>query len=271
VSDFLWPPAFTLPSLAASCCKTLLIMPKPACDCCNIRKVKCHGDYPCTRCIDNGLTCTFLRRRRKSGPRNIRQGSMLKIWKEQTVSARLALEETHFIEAYIPGPLPILHRIPLTILSIPLRMYAEKLYGIWPLLNAENLIQRLENDPNDPEIYALATALSGATLSNLNQVIVHESLLEPLVAESFITESKRVRSTFDYMESVTLNTTLTSYFLHIFYGRQSLRTQTAIFYIREAITFAQLFGMHIEDTYSRYPINDQQVMRKLYFLLFMTE
>jgi hypothetical protein len=196
---------------------------------------------------------------------------MVKIWKEQTVSARLALEETHFIEPYMSGPLPNLHRIPLTILSIALRMYAEKLYGIWPLLNAENLIQQLENDPNDPEIYALATALSGATLSNLNQVIVHESLLEPLVAESFITESKRVRSTFEYMESVTLNTTLTSYFLHIFYGRQSLRTQTAIFYIREAITFAQLFGMHIEDTYSRYPINDQQVMRKLYFLLFMTE
>jgi hypothetical protein len=196
---------------------------------------------------------------------------MLKIWKEQTASARLALEETHFIEPYMPGPVSILHRIPLTILSIALQMYAEKLYGIWPLLNAENLIQRLENDPNDPEIYALATALSGATLSNLNEVIVHESLLEPLVAESFITESKRVRSTFDYMECVTLNTTLTSYFLHIFYGRQSLRTQTAIFYIREAITFAQLFGMHIEDTYSRYPINDQQVMRKLYFLLFMTE
>ena len=73
------------------------------------------------------------------------------------------------------------------------------------------------------------------------------------------------------MESITLNTTLTSYFLHIFYGRQPSRTQTAIFYIREAITFAQLFGMHIEDTYSRYHTKDQQVMRKLYFLLFMTE
>ena len=196
---------------------------------------------------------------------------MLKIWKEQTVSARLALEETNFIGPYMPGPVPVLHRIPLTLLSIALRMYGEKLYGIWPLLNAENLIQQLENDPNNPEIYALASALSGAALSNLNQVIVHESLLEPLVAESFIAESKRVRSTFDYMESVTLNTTLTSYFLHIFYGRQPLRTQTATFYIREAITFAQLLGMHTEDTYSRYPIKDQQVMRKLYFLLFMTE
>jgi hypothetical protein len=196
---------------------------------------------------------------------------MLRIWMEQTESARLAMEEPPSIEPSMPGPVPVLHRIPLTLLSIALRTYGEKLYGIWPLLNAENLIHQLEDDPNNPEIYALATALAGATLSNLNEVIVHESLLEPLVAESFITESKRVRSTFDYMESITLNTTLTSYFLHIFYGRQPSRTQTAIFYIREAITFAQLFGMHIEDTYSRYLIKDQQVMRKLYFLLFMTE
>jgi hypothetical protein len=246
-------------------------MPKPACDCCNIRKIKCHGDYPCTRCIDNGLTCTFLRQRRKSGPRNIRQGSLLKIWKEQAESARLVMEETHPIGPYISGTVLDAHQIPPNLLSIALRMYGEKLYGIWPLLNAEHLIQRLETDPNNPEIYVLATALAGATLSNLNQVIVHDSLLKPLNAESFIAESKRVRSTFDYMESVTLNTTLTSYFLHVFYGRQPLRSQTAFFYIREAITFAQLFGMHIENTYSRYHIMDQQIMRKLYFLLFMTE
>ena len=196
---------------------------------------------------------------------------MLKILEEQTVSARLAIEEAQSIRPYTHGLVPVLDRIPLTLLSITLRMYAEKLYGIWPLLNAESLIQRLENEPNNPEIYVLATALSGATLSHLNQVIVHESLLEPLIAETFITESKRVRSTYDYMESITLHTTLTSYFLHIFYGRQPLRKQTATFYIREAITFAQLFGMHIEDTYLRYSVKDQQVMRKLYFLLFMTE
>ncbi|RFU31434.1 hypothetical protein B7463_g4905, partial [Scytalidium lignicola] len=252
-------------------------MPKPACDCCSIRKVKCPGDYPCARCINNGLTCTFLRARRKSGPRNIRQASMLKIWKEQTASARRAAESNVHNQSlsaalYLPDPVPaVLHRIPLALLSMALRMYGEKLYGIWPLLNAEQLIQRLANEPNNPEIYALATALAGATLSNLNQVIVHESLLEPLLADSFVAESRRVRGIFEYMEPVTLNSTLTSYFLHIFYGRQPSRSQTAAFYIREAITFAQLLGMHIEETYSRYCVKDQQVMRKLYFLLFMTE
>ncbi|OBT70659.1 hypothetical protein VF21_10359 [Pseudogymnoascus sp. 05NY08] len=246
-------------------------MLKQACDGCNIRKVKCYGEYPCARCINNHLPCTFLRQRRKSGPRNIRQASMLKIWNEQTISASLAMEEAQFIGPCIPNPAPAPHRISLSLLSIALRMYREWLYGIWPLLNVEHLIQRLENEPDNPEIYALANALSGATLSNLNQVIACEAPLEPLVADSFIVESKRLRSTFDYMEPVTLNTTLTSYFLHIYYGRQTLRVQTSMFYIREAITFAQLLGLHIEDTYSRHCVQDKQVMRKLYFLLFMTE
>lgn len=196
---------------------------------------------------------------------------MLKIWKEQTISASLALEETQFIGPCIPNPAPDPHRIPLSLLGIALRMYGELLYGIWPLLNVEHLIQRLENEPDNPEIYALANALSGATLSNLNQIIAREAPLEPLVADSFIIESKRLRSTFDYMEPVTLNTCLTSYFLHIYYGRQTLRVQTSMFYIREAVTFAQLLGLHVEDTYSRHCVQDKQVMRKLYFLLFMTE
>ncbi|KFZ19003.1 hypothetical protein V502_03885 [Pseudogymnoascus sp. VKM F-4520 (FW-2644)] len=212
-----------------------------------------------------------MRQRRKSGPRNIRQASMLKIWKEQTISASLAMEETQYIGTCVPDAAPILHRIPLSLLSIALRMYGEWLYGIWPLLKTEHLLQRLENEPDNPEIYALANALAGATLSNLNQVIAREAPLEPLVADSFIMESKRLRSTFEYMEPVTLNTTLTSYFLHIYYGRQTSRVQTSTFYIREAITFAQLLGLHIEDTYSRYCVQDKQVMRKLYFLLFMTE
>lgn len=162
-------------------------------------------------------------------------------------------------------------RIPLPVICTVLLLYREKLYGIWPLLNAENLIRKLEGDRSDPKIYALATALCGATLSNLNQNIMHESIPMPLTATEFIEDSRRVRSTFDYMEPVTLDTILTSYFLHIFYGRQPSRTQMATFYIREAITFTHLFGMHVEETYSQHSVKDQQVMRKLYFLLFMTE
>ncbi|KAL1968083.1 hypothetical protein VTN77DRAFT_2213 [Rasamsonia byssochlamydoides] len=242
-----------------------MMTPKRACDCCNIRKVRCNGVQPCHRCLANGLTCTYLRQRRKSGPRSLRQSSIQKIWKEQMqLQSPIAWPES-------PPPTTPTRRISLTLIRIVLNLYQEKLYGIWPMLSADELVLQLQNDPNDVETYTLATALCGATLSHLNQTVTHESLSEPLTSHSFAQEARRVRATFDYMEPVTLNTVLTSYFLHIYYGRQPSRVQTAAFYIREAISFAQLLGMHTEDSYFQYPIKEQKIMRKLYFLLFMTE
>lgn len=152
-------------------------------------------------------------------------------------------------------------------------LYNEKLYGIWPLVRVDDLLLRLEADPTDAELYALASALCAATLSYLDSTISHEILTEPMGAEAFVTESRRVRGTFDYMEPVGINTILTSYFLHMHYGRRPLRAQMAAFYIREAITFAHILGLHNESSYAFPPwtVHERAVMRRLYFLLFMTE
>lgn len=246
--------------------------PKRACDCCNIRKVRCNGVQPCHRCVANGLTCTYLRQRRKSGPRSLRQSSIQKIWREQVENLQIRLPSSSWSESSASLMSPTHNRrFALPVLRTVLALYAEKLYGIWPMLSADDLLQQLQNDPHDVETYTLTAALCSATLSHLNQTVSHESLPEPLSAHSFAQEARRVRATFDYMEPVTLNTVLTSYFLHIYYGRQPARAQTAAFYIREAISFAQLLGMHTEDGYYQHPIKVQKTMRKLYFLLFMTE
>lgn len=256
---------------------------KRACDCCNIRKIRCDGGNPCARCVAAGVACTSLRERKKSGPRNLRQ-SKTKILKQQSAAfasvtwpssaSTFALDDQPlFTGTVLPAPAWDLHRIALPVLRAVLLLYKEKLYGIWPLLHAEDLIFRLEAEPHDAELYALATALCGATLSYLNCIIANELLPEPLVAEAFVTESRRVRATFNYMEPVGFNTILTSYFLHMYYGKQPSRTEMAAFYVREAITFAQVFGLHNESTYSYPPwtTREQAVMRRLYFLLFMTE
>jgi hypothetical protein len=196
----------------------------------------------------------------------------VKIWKEQMAMAQLKEEGLPMpvSDLYQMGPVVDPQRIPTSVIRNVLSMYKESLYGIWPLLATEELVERLESE-NDSTIYALATALCGATLSNMSQTVMDQSLPAPLGAEAFIQECRRERGTFDYMEPVTLDTVLTSYFLHIFYGRQTARDQMAAFYIREAITFAHMFGMHLEDTYSRHSVKEQRIMRKLYFLLFMTE
>lgn len=154
---------------------------------------------------------TYLRHRRKSGPRSLRQSSMQKIWKEQ-MSAVEQLQQPNDLArrsplASPPAP-PSTRRISLTVLRIVLALYKEKLYGIWPMLSGEELLQQLQNDPRDVETYALTTALCGATLSHLNQTVTHDSLPEPMTALSFAQEARRVRTTFDYMEPVSLNTVL---------------------------------------------------------------
>lgn len=262
--------------------------PKRACDCCSIRKVKCKGQQPCERCSQHLLPCTYLRPHRKSGPNRLRPASLAKIWRHQRSSSEHLLELEHeqpqnpncgpsAFDAWTPSPPPV--QITLSALRRVLRIYQDQLYGIWPLLNADELIAQLESDPNNPEVYALGAALCGATLSHLNQTICDDSesndpsLPHLLTAGSFAQQARRLRGAFDYTEQVTLNSVLTSYFLHIYYGRQPGREQTAAFYIREAITLANLLDMHIETTYvqRRWTPRERKVMRKLYFLLFMTE
>lgn len=183
-------------------------------------------------------------------------------------------EQACFTNYVLPIPPWDLGRIALPRLRAVLHLYQEKLYGIWPLVHVDDLLFRLETDAGDPQPYALATALCGATLSYLDgDCSIYQSLQEHLPADTFAAESRRVRGSFDYMDTVGLDTILTSYFLHMHYGRQPSRSTMAAFYIREAITFAHLLGLHNEATYA-YPTwttREQAVLRRLYFLLFMTE
>ncbi|KAH8694854.1 hypothetical protein BGW36DRAFT_191930 [Talaromyces proteolyticus] len=253
-------------------------MTKRACDCCNIRKIRCNGTQPCHRCLVNDLNCTYLRQLRKTGPRNLRASSIQKIWRGQMslTEAAVVKEAHHSWSIYSPEMMiaPVLpeKRIPIPVIQVALEMYQDKLYGIWPMLSAEDLIHTLKTDPNDVQTYTLSIALSAATLSHLGKSLsINDSPQEKVTADSFAREVRRVRGTFDYMEPVTLQSVLTSYFLHTYYGKQPSRSQTAAFYIREAISFAQLLGMHTEAAYTRHSLDDQKIMRKLYFLLFMTE
>lgn len=47
-----------------------------ACDACAIRKVKCETQRPCSHCVSNGLNCTQLRERKKSGPKNLHKKTL---------------------------------------------------------------------------------------------------------------------------------------------------------------------------------------------------
>ncbi|KAF2473748.1 uncharacterized protein BDR25DRAFT_281672 [Lindgomyces ingoldianus] len=44
-----------------------------ACDPCSVRKVRCNGDHPCSRCIAASWECTYLKTHGKSGPKGPRR------------------------------------------------------------------------------------------------------------------------------------------------------------------------------------------------------
>ena len=60
-------------------------------------------------------------------------------------------------DLYQMGPVVDLQRIPISVIRNVLSMYKESLYGIWPLLATEELIERLES-----KILVLATVASAA-------------------------------------------------------------------------------------------------------------
>ncbi|KAL1979318.1 hypothetical protein VTN96DRAFT_6209 [Rasamsonia emersonii] len=109
--------------------------PKRACDCCNIRKVRCNGvQVPplhrqrprtpiCASAARAGLAvCASPPCRRSGRSRCLPSNSFSSptTWPEE---APLASP---------PAP-PSTRRISLTVLRIVLALYKEKLYGIWPI------------------------------------------------------------------------------------------------------------------------------------------
>ncbi|MCJ1376176.1 hypothetical protein MMC20_007416 [Loxospora ochrophaea] len=82
-------------------------------------------------------------------------------------------------------------------------------------------------------------------------------------------ETLRVRKAYDYLETPTIATVITSFFLSA--GCFGLdRHNSAWFHLREATTLTHILGMHEESSY-RLDDADAPRKRRLYWLLFVTE
>lgn len=219
---------------------------KRACDSCSIRKVKCDLKVPCSRCVTHGLECTNSRVKRKCGPKRIHDKTRDAIKKLAITSA---LENNQFV--------PI---ISLESLLPCLNVYQVWYYGIWPVISVAELISRAV----EPSAYALSCAVCATITSQVrfmtNQTLIPQDILDI----DFASEAIRVRKT-----EPTLECVLTAFFLHIALANAEAGP-TAICYLREAITLAQIMGLDRADTYSSSPAETHR-MRKIYYLLVVTE
>ena len=152
-------------------------------------------------------------------------------------------------------------------------------YPIMPILGGDEIFDMIPRIATLPEQYGLITALCALMVHQREIVSTGpeaEASNPPGVktwppSEFLISETKRARQFHDHIESPSLVTVHTSFFLYaalFCLGKDN----SAWFYIRESMTMLQLLRLHEETTYSN--ILDQQYAtycRRTFWLLFITE
>lgn len=150
-------------------------------------------------------------------------------------------------------------------------------YPSQPVLHRQRAQEAVVNMDRSIEAYCMVVALCAYVMIQANMKIPSNVLERQEMAQLsnvglghiLLEETVRVRRGYDYRESPTHWTVLTSWlYCGCYFGLA--KENTAWSYLREATTQAQLLGMHDEETYKHDPL-DTSRKRVLYWLLFMAE
>ncbi|KAK6331248.1 hypothetical protein TWF696_003308 [Orbilia brochopaga] len=170
-------------------------------------------------------------------------------------------------------------KYPTPVLAIYLEIYHHRLYPVWPILKWEPFLAELEARPNDPEIYALATALASAVMGQLQLPQWKQQYIDPetqitktiiVSTEHFAAEALRARRLFEWRERPGIYAILTSLFFHVYYENLG-KTPASSLALREAITFVQIMNLDRESGYQGLSPEDAELQRRLFWLIFVTE
>lgn len=130
----------------------------------------------------------------------------------------------------------------------------------------------LNRDPDDMESYALANAVGAATVAQLKLERTADS--DSVTADSMVSECQRVRRLLhenEHEPAMNINRLRTSFFLHVYHENKSPGGSRSLLYLREAITMAQLMGLHKQSSYDSLAAPEQQMRQRILCLLFVTE
>ncbi|KAL4793899.1 hypothetical protein BDV19DRAFT_205902 [Aspergillus venezuelensis] len=237
---------------------------KKACDGCKVRKVRCGGGNPCRPCLKAHIHCTYNRTQQTRGPQKLRAATRQLIEQSQRVPPRDPGNATQSDTTS--------KSLPRNVISSLLYIYHVRMYPVWPIIDVDALISALQHDPEgkDYETIALATSLAAATVAQLR---LGENCLsgESMSASALATQCQEARRAFDYRSIVNLNSVRTAFFLHVYYENQQPGGSESVLYLREAITLAQMMYLHREAFYARLDPEEQQLRRRVLWLLFVTE
>ncbi|KAL4868379.1 hypothetical protein BDV12DRAFT_197254 [Aspergillus spectabilis] len=257
---------------------------KKACDACKVRKVRCGGGNPCRPCLNARIQCSYNRVQQTRGPQKLRAATRHLIEQNQRNESHHATNSARNEdppERYGPTPRDLLAstiltqfaiRLPTSVIASLLYIYHVRMYAVWPVVHVDNLISALQQSSEGccSETRALATAVAAATMAQLrlDKTCVAD---RSTTADALAAECLESRRSFDYRSKVNLNTIRTAFFLHVYYENQHPGGSESILYLREAITLAQMMYLHREASYAGLALEEQQIRRRVLWLLFVTE
>ena len=249
---------------------------------CHRRKVKCIGEgtNPCKNCVSAGLACTYNAIPQKKGPKGSR-AKVLSELRETQRNAQLAAGLSHELGfdgrtlpttfARTPGLLP-----PGLVESC-LDFFFDNVYASQPILHRQRVQDTVMSIEHSAEAYCMVVALCAYVMIQANMTVSPNLLPRPEMAQLsnvsmghvLLEEAVRVRKGFEYLETPTHTSLLTSWFFYgCFFGLG--KDNTAWSYLREATTQAHLLGLHEEETHKNDPL-DVSRRRVLYWLLLVAE
>lgn len=161
-------------------------------------------------------------------------------------------------------------RLPVAALVLQLCIYRLRMYSVWPVVKVEEIIAALQSEIEDNETYALANAVGAATIAQL-KLAETSGGADSVSGERMEQECQRARSTNDLTRQANLTTLRTAFFLHIYHENQCPGGVKSLLYLRESITMAQMMRLDRESSYRKLPMDEQQVRRRILWLLFITE
>ncbi|KAF2736125.1 hypothetical protein EJ04DRAFT_575594 [Polyplosphaeria fusca] len=282
-----------------------------ACDPCSVRKVRCDGNQPCSRCAAASWECTYLKTHGKSGPKGPRRTTEAAIRRLQERNrpdtARARSESDTSLEDGSPSTIdyPLLddlsqvrspdidsigwpdtvlsptfpeqrqepQRISIACLSQYLEVYQNRGYPIWPVVDTETLIARLLTHQEDMEAYGLAAAICAATLGQFQIDAEPKSPVEGHYRVSCALFESEAKRSREATDHLE-NVTISSLLTSFFlhvFSADTGRMTASTVLLGEAITKAHILGLHRVPHYTPLDIEQQQHHLRIYWLLFITE
>ncbi|PMD47997.1 hypothetical protein L207DRAFT_415564 [Hyaloscypha variabilis F] len=252
---------------------------RQACDGCRVRKIKCSELPPCDGCTASGIQCTFKKVPKTRGPRTLRPKTVQQITERQRQDAEKDWDRSTHCgsspDAYrTPSPQTTGTTVPkdpgrtsTQSLELRLSIFRLRLYPVWPVVDASYITAALQNNEGDTLEYALANAVGAATVAQLKL----DSLTDTVSASAMEAECCRVKDLGSHRRVASLDTLRIAFFLHVYHENLEPGGVASLSYLREAITLAQIMGLHRESMYAALAPPHQEIRRRILWLLFVTE